>query len=77
MIRKKTDKKIERIIQFTMILSCGGKIYKEAEAKKFGVNERTIRRDITEIKKFMAIISRTEKVGKKRVSYYVKEETEK
>jgi len=77
MTKQKTDKKIERIIQFTMILSCGGKVYKETEAKKFGVDERTIRRDINEIKKFMDIETRFEKVEKKRITYCVKKETEK
>lgn len=48
------DKKTERIINISQRLAAGEAIIKSAEAERFGVNERTIQRDLDDVKTYYA-----------------------
>ena len=48
------DKKVERVIDLYSRLTKGEPINKKEEARKFGVNERTIQRDIEDIRTSLA-----------------------
>lgn len=48
------DKKIERIIDLYHRFSNGDIINKSAEAERYGVNERTVQRDIDDIRTYLA-----------------------
>lgn len=59
------DKKVERVIDMYCRINDGKPINKAEEAKRFGVNERTIQRDIWDIKVYLENTSG----GSKRLVY--------
>ena len=48
------DKKVERVIALYQRIAVGEVINKSDEALRFGVNERTIQRDIDDIRSYYA-----------------------